>query len=196
MSAHLEKTNVWYTLVILAVVAIASLALTGTSTAASPDLVIEDEGSAAWITNNNAFAGGHPKKWSDPGNRQFRTGLLVQLGTYYHDNESPRVEFLAVVLEKKGSEPDEVYEPGDFTWINIVSDYEIKGQSTTAPMESSHAPLLYPTPNFPDVIYCDEYPAYGCLRNRKVHHEMEVDGIITYWRGSKGFDASTDPIGT
>ncbi len=180
------------------------------------DLHVDTEDSCAWLTVNNYVAGGNPK-YPDAGTRGYRTGILMQLGTYSGpDSDFKGIRFLdasgnaiSEIESLVDDDNDGVKDPlltegvllrGSFTWINVVSEF---GGIDGAPVDPQHGFHFFnsashdPTPcaainecskSGTSPECCPQLTDPGCLRNRKIHSGQTVAAFLTYWQGPRGFD--------
>jgi len=134
-----------------------------------PNLIIEDETIATWITLENKILL-EPESCERP----FWNGLLFQLGKY----EGASMEFRKVEVKKESGEVVTLH-VGDFAWINIVSSKSVDaGSGCPEPISPDKAFLLYPEgdPMSPE---------------EKIHQKFLPEAIITYWQGAKGWSVDS-----
>jgi len=96
-----------------------------------------------------------------------------------------------------------------FPWVNVFA-----GPSTASPIEPELAKSLAPVgpdatccgtlpkclPSSPGVS-CNSWPtscnsslAPRCLRARKLHSDLQVEAMLTYWRGDGGYRLKTEQV--
>jgi hypothetical protein len=139
-------------------------------------LIVKDEMVASWIVMNNGFA------YEGVTGPPHRTGILFQIGDCFDPDgeKGPKSIPDRVILSRHGTTVLEL-KRGDFAWIDLLAEGE------GPPMEPDQAKCLFPATVKPAGLSCTEDLYDSCLRNRKIHAHQQVQSIITYWQGEKGF---------